>query len=159
MKDLYKNIAQKLKTEIGCCVDLWNKQTERQSESHPLFLPAVFISLKEAVVQRSKNGRQQLLVSITLYVVQESYSDAFEGAETQDKALEIFDFLEQVYVVLQDFGGEKFSPLERKSTRFDDNYTSVIAFEVDFNTIYEDTSKIDSKQLRVKPDLEPQRIY
>lgn len=160
MKSLYKHIAEKLHTELVCYVDLWNRQPERQSESHPLFLPAVFVGFKEAKVQRSKNGVQNLLVSLTLYVVQEVYSDACEQAETQGKALEIFDFLEKVYVAVQDLAGENFSPLERKTTRFDDNYTNLIVFEIDFETIYQDKSKAESDdRLLVEPDLEPQRIY
>ena len=159
MKTLYKHIAQKLQTELGCFVDIWNRQPERQSESHPMLLPAVFVGFKEAGVQRSKNGVQNLLVNLTLHVVQELYSDTHEQAETQTKALEVFDFLERVYVVLQDFAGENFSPLERKSTRFDDNYTNVVVFEIDFETIYRDTSKKDADdRILVEPDLEPQRI-
>ncbi|GAB4129586.1 MAG: hypothetical protein Fur0027_14560 [Raineya sp.] len=159
MKALYKHIAQKLQADLGCFVDIWNRQPERQSESHPLFLPAVFVGFKEASVQRSKNGVQNLLVNITLYVVQELYSDTYEQAESQSKALESFGFLERVYVALQDFGGENFSPLQRKSTRFDDNYSNVIVFEIDFETLYQDTSKKDADdRILIEPNLEPQRI-
>jgi len=160
MKALYKAIAKKLQSDLACYVDIWNRQPDRQNEQHPLFLPAVFVEFVQANPVRSKNGVQQLSVNLTLHLVQESYSDSYEGAETQAKALEVFDFVEQVYVSLQDFAGEKFSPLERKATRYDDNYSNVIVFEVDFHTIYQDTSKKDASEgLFIEPDLEPQRIY
>ncbi len=160
MKALYKHIAKKLQNSLGCHVDIWNRQPERQNEQHALFLPAVFVEFVTANVVRSKNGIQQLKIDITLHIVQESYSDSFEQAETQEKALEVFDFLERVYVALQDFAGENFSPMERKRTRFDDNYTNVLVYEMDFETIYQDTSKINANNdLRIEPDLEPQRIY
>jgi hypothetical protein len=160
MKTLYKAIAEKLQGDLGCFVDIWNRQPERQNEQHPLLLPAVFVEFVSATSLRSKNGVQQLGVNLTLHLVQESYSDSYEGAETQAKALAVFDFTEQVYVSLQDFAGEKFSPLERKATRYDDNYSNVIVFEIDFYTIYQDTSKKDASEgLLIEPDLEPQRIY
>jgi hypothetical protein len=160
MKQLYKDIAYTLKSNLGCFVDIWNGQTSRQNEQHPLFLPAVFVEFKTATVLKSKNGVQQLRVEITMHVVQEIYADSFEGAETQEKALEVLDFLEQVYVCMQDLQGIDYSPLERKTTRFDSNYTNMIAFELDFITVLQDSSKQNAdERLLVEPILEPQRTY
>ena len=171
MKAIYKAIAAKLFADFNdnslqgghlgkpkLSVDLWNRQTERQQEQHPLFLPAVFVEFSTANYKRNSSGVQNGTQEIVIRVVQETYSDTFEGSGTQEKALEVLDLLEAVYVSLQDLSGEQFSKLERKTQSYDNNYNNIIVFEMVFMTSFVDDTKLSATEyIGITPDLMPER--
>jgi hypothetical protein len=159
MKILYQALANLLATnEKVVTVDLYNQNYFNEGKK-TLALPAILIDFGTTPWSRNKQGVQQGEMTIRFHIVNELYEDFFEGAETQSRALEIFDFVEEVYLLLQDFSGETFSKLERTQTDTDTNFDSVIIHILTFKTLYTDTTKADnSKYIKIEPDIEPKRV-
>lgn len=161
MKDLYQLISEKLAVGAPSLrhIDRYNQSTI-EGQNTPFLLPAVLIDFGNPTWTRNNNvGVQQGLFEIRIHIFQEIYENFLEGDNTQQKALETFDLIQNIYLVLQDFSGVKFSPLERKSNETPNNWNTFLEDVIVFSTIYTDTSKQEnSKYTKVEPDIHPFRI-
>ncbi|MDX1903781.1 MAG: hypothetical protein SFU27_06435 [Thermonemataceae bacterium] len=141
MKTIFRAIAQKLKSDIaGVFVDFWNNQPAKQAEN-VLLTPAVFLEFADINFSYQSSGVQTASVKLNTHIVLECYSDSFEGAESQEQALVLYDFVEQVYLSLQGFSQDNFTALNRIALKTDSNYDNVLIFEISWEFIWIDNSK------------------
>lgn len=161
MKALYVAIVEQIQAELGShvFVDLWNGQLERQKQ---ISVPAVLVELQVPEYRKNRRGVQDGRAQITVRVVQEIYEDTSGNTPDAelDKALEVLDFVEQVYVALQLLQGDSFAKLERTSTTYDPEYTHHIVHSISFSTMLHDTAKEqaeNAKLVKVAPDLMPEK--
>jgi hypothetical protein len=159
MKTLYQALTQKLAENPKLkTLDLYN-QKFFSDEGQSLALPAVLLEFGNINWARNKQGVQQGEVNIRVYILLDLYEDFYAGADTQSRALAMFDFVEEVYLALQDFSGDNFSPLERKSSEIPSDFDSVMVHILSFRTVYSDSSKAqNSKYTKVEPDIAPKRV-
>lgn len=161
MKDLYQAISGKLGLSVPMLrhIDRYNQSTI-EGQNTPFLLPAALIDFGNPTWTRNNNvGIQQGTFEIRIHIFQEIYENFLEGDSTQIKALETFDLIESVYLALQDFSGEKFTPLERTSNETPNNWSTFMEDVIAFSTIYTDnTRQQNSKYIRVEPDIDPFRI-
>lgn len=108
-------------------VDFWNNQPGRESEEHPLQLPACYVEL-DVTWENISNIHQKGEVEIRLHIIQEQYSDSYlSNYRPQDDAqlLSLLDRPEKVYQAIQGKRGAAFNSLRRTSQSFPSDFDNV----------------------------------
>jgi hypothetical protein len=115
LKDLYKELAEKIKTEINTIkwVDLWHNQVNFLEEEHPFPAPAVFISMIANGMEDIGNNIQQFDMQMDFFLFYETFLDSFEGAYNQAGALSFLDNLTKLHQLLHGSSGDNYSEMRR----------------------------------------------
>jgi hypothetical protein len=159
MKAQILAIFQHLKLKIPELkrIDLYNTdQFETYEQDHPLPLPSVLVEILPITWQRTKQGIQQGKLTLRFHLGQELYSDSWQDSPSQNRALEVFDLLQRLYLALQDFAPPNCTLLERVQTNTDTQYKNCIVHITEFVCTYNDDTKaidIDSQYQTINPDL------
>lgn len=106
--------------------DLDRGQMQRKSQEHPMPMPAVLIGLGD-VQWKTATGKQYGDMELEVTVYAERGQDTYIGAEGAEEALEMLEWQERVYEVLEDKNGRCWSGMTRTATMKADWQASYVA--------------------------------
>lgn len=123
-------VAHEADASVVKHVDLWNHNVEFIEEDDVWARPAVFIEFAPIAWKPMKGhteyteytARSQVL----LHVVTDWAGSASAGSQFQEDSLEVFDLLNDIHKLLQDFSGEGFDHLDLVESRTNHNHEEIV---------------------------------
>lgn len=108
-------------------VDLWNNNVEFIEEDEIWARPAVFVEFAP-IEWKPMSGRGEYTTRsrLTLHVVTDWKGSASVGSPFQADSLEVFDLLNEIHLLLQDFSGPAFDHLELVESRTNHNHEEIL---------------------------------
>ncbi|MBO7466604.1 MAG: hypothetical protein J6T94_02820 [Bacteroidaceae bacterium] len=108
-------------------VDLWNHNVEFIEEDSAWSRPAVFVEFAP-IVWSAVQGRVEYTTRarVLLHVVTDWCGSASAGSEFQAESLGVFDLLDALHELLEDFGGASFDHLKLVESRTNHNHEDIV---------------------------------
>jgi hypothetical protein len=115
-------------------------------------LPAILIGFRKTNWDSESRRVQKGDSIITFWVYFENYADSFTGSMNQDKALQFFDFNEEVHKALQGYDGDLFTALDRATDEDDEDQDMIIGTIFEYSTVIADSSADEHRKYQVITD-------
>ncbi len=158
MRPTYENIANQLdlllnKTAIvkkfGALdhIDVWNNQLAFWSETDPIPLPAIFVSIQVPIWETSGRNTQKGQAVVGIHVVQQVLASTHFKSSDKAKGLLKFDYLCEVHIALQGFSGPAHTAMHRNNTIADESHDGLIDHVMNYSTTITDNSADDQRNL------------
>jgi hypothetical protein len=139
-RELIEQVRSKITTDVTAFneVLLWNNQVDGidlQEERNYNF-PNCFIGFSiPALFKDESNGTQQSEIELTVYIVDEIYSNEFDDGTPN---LDIFDLKQDVYKSLQGYTVNPQGPLSRIAEETDEDHPNLYVFKQVYKLSYLD---------------------
>ena len=118
--------------------DLWNNQLNppKDEEEIPFNIPAVFLEYRPVDWSTMGNKQQQAEVTFNLIVVSESLVETSSNETAADRnfGLQHLQLLDNIFAVLQGFGGDCFGSITRTGLNMDHNHDQLLVHVLSFRT-------------------------
>lgn len=120
--EAYKAIADRIRQQVPDIkhVDLYHRQEVAVDDDGnwiPFPAPAVFLEFNTAQVNDLGEGKQEMLMDITVYLYTETTADTNQGGIGQARALAFIALMRRLHQVLHGAEGQHFGPLSRTALR------------------------------------------
>ncbi len=122
-------------------------------------LPAILIGFRKTAWDSESRRVQKGDSILTFWVYFENYADSFTGSMNQDKALQFFDFNEEVHKALQGYDGDLFTALDRMSDEDDEDQDMIIGTIFEYSTVIADSSADEHRKYELVSDIIPGGKY
>jgi hypothetical protein len=132
---VYKQIRDKLLSSMSCLqyVDIQKGQMNNKTQNYPIPLPACLIEFQR-VSWSETTGGQLGDATVSLYLYLDHVTDSFNGAEQENKTIELLDKQDIIHESMQGYAGECFNPLKRVSDSIMEYKDRYLCFRIDFQT-------------------------
>lgn len=141
-KDLYTELAEKIKTKIPTVqwVDLWSNQVNFLETEHPFQTPAVFLSFRTLSTKDMGERQQEVNLQVDFYLFFETFLDTFQGAYNQAGALEFLELMDALHGNFHGSAGENYSAMRRVGFNAEDTGGSGNLYRMTFSCLLQDLS-------------------
>lgn len=148
---MYRELIEKVRAKIIADVTafneviLWNNQVDAMeaSEERSYNFPSCFIGFQiPSIFIDESNGTQQSEIELTVYIVDEIYSNEFDNGTPN---LDIFDLKQLVYKSLQGYTVNPQGPLSRVSEETDEDHPNLYVFKQTYKLSYIDCEIAEDK--------------
>jgi hypothetical protein len=107
-------------------IDKNKGQLENLDEEHPIPMPCILISFGRSEYITRGVGTQQGDMRIEITIGYESFSDSDGLSMDQDKAIEMWEFNDQVFMAMQGLSADLFSNMDRATEQDDINHDTIL---------------------------------
>lgn len=154
---MYRELIEKTRTKILADVTefnevlLWNNQVDAidLQEDRNYNFPNCFIGFQiPAIYTNETGGQQNSRIELTLYIVDEIYSNEFDDGTPN---LDIFDLKQKCFISLQGYTDENVGPFSRISEETDEDHPNLYVFKQTWTVELIDCEVPESK-LTATPD-------
>ena len=138
-RDTYLAIKKELESKTRLRhVRLFNNQFDRMEQEDTFLFPCLFVEFNELEWVQKSRGLQEANALLRLHV-------GFESLETEE--LDVFDLIDEIQLVLQDFSGECFTAMSRESETQDTDHDNVMVWIMDYATRITDEAGLRRNKL------------
>lgn len=155
MKQIFIKVCELLADKYpNMPVEMYANQFEKLLGEHnnelPLRLPAVLVEFSNTDWITEK-GRQVGNTIMAIHIGQDLYSEY--SSKTQD-SFKVFDFVQTIYLALQNQTTTISTPFKRKTTKYDREEKNLCVYQLDFQfQMFDDSESNNESILYVTPDI------
>lgn len=150
---IYKPLRDEAKQKLPYLkfIDLQKGQMNNPKQNYPIPLPALLVELGDFRFSNLLEHKQKGDGTISFYLYLDLVSDSFNGAEREDKTIELLDRFDELFETFEGFSIPNMTPLVR-SMEYKPQYgTRFILFQVDFSSTIDDQKDIERNTTPVTP--------
>ena len=150
---IYKPLRDKAKQELSYLkfIDLQKGQMNNPTQNYPIPLPALLIELGDFRFSNLLEHKQKGDGTISVYLYFDLVSDTFNGAEREDKTIELLDHFDELFETFEGFPIPNMTPLVRTMEYKPQYGTRFILFRIDFTSTIDDEKDMKRKTTPVTP--------